>query len=192
MAKKRDGFKVYSNDNIPRRNKKDEITVELEIPHEDMLMGLFVTSPYFMDTMMKPDYYYYPIDVEAEESLLVPILDSNVLQDFLSSTELYRKREKVSTGQLLRIPVEDEDGEDQMISLFDGYLQMEILKFFRTAVTIMNPDIAFEDEFEEIFDKLTDESVDNGYLDNVLNSLAEYLDDGEILEAVMFPEMEEE
>ena len=66
MKSNKDKFKVYSNDNMPKKNQQEEeISVELEVPHEDLVTGLFVTSPYFMEMMTAQDYFYYPVDVEA-------------------------------------------------------------------------------------------------------------------------------
>ena len=55
----------------------------------------------------------------------------------------------------------------------------------------MNQDVAMEDEFEEVFGDLMEKLEDNGYLDKVLNNIAEYLSDPEVLEAILFPEEDE-
>ena len=140
----KDRFKVYSNDNMPKKNQEEEMSVELEVPHEDLVTGLFVTSPYFMEMMMSQDYFYYPVNVEAEESLMAPMLSPEVLHDFLENTEAFREEEGIPTALLLHIPVEDEDEEQEMVSLFDGVVQSEFTKFFHTVIAVMNPETALE------------------------------------------------
>ena len=48
-----------------------------------------------------------------------------------------------------------------------------------------------EEVFEEVFADLLEELEGNGYLDKVLNNIADYLSDPEVLEAILFPEEEE-
>lgn len=184
----KDKFKVYSNDNMPKKNQQEEMSVELEIPHEDLVTGLFVTSPYFMEMMMAQDYFYYPVDVEADESLMAPMLSPDVLHDFIKSTEKYRKKEGIPTALFLHVAVEDEEGDQDMVSVFDGLMQTEFTKFFHTVVAVMNPDSALDESFEDVFSGLMDELAENGYLDNIINNLAEYLSDPEVMEAMLFPE----
>lgn len=189
----KDKFKVYSNENMPKKNQhEEEISVELEVPHEDLVTGLFVTSPYFMEMMMSQDYFYYPVDVEAEESLMAPLLNVDVLHDFLENTELFRKREGVPAALLLHVAVEDEDEEQDMVSVFEGILQVEFTKFFHTVVAVMNPESALDESFEDVFAGLMDELAENGYLDNIVNNIADYLSDPEVMEAVLFPEEDDD
>lgn len=187
----KDNFKVYTNKNIPKK-QVEEVTFELKVPHEDTVTGLFVTSPYFAECMMCQDYFYYPVDVEAEESLLAPVLNAEVLHDFLHKTEGFCRREGVPAAALLHIPVEDEEGNQDMLGIFDGMIQVEFVKFFHTVIAAMNQDVALEEEFEEVFGSLMEELGNNGYLDQVLNNIAEYLSSPEILESVLFPEEEEQ
>lgn len=192
MKDKKDKFKVYSNSNLPKKNQgQEEVSVELEIPHEDTVTGLFVTSPYFMDMMMSQDYFYYPVNVEAEESLMAPLLNLEVLHDFLDHTELFRKREKIPAAALIHVEAENEDGETQMLPIFEGMIQTEMMKFFHTVVAVMNPEAALEEDFEEVFQSLIEETAQSGYLDTVLNNIVEYMSDPEILEAILFSEEEE-
>lgn len=186
----RDKFKVYTNKNM-KKKEVEEITFELEVPHEDTVTGLFVTSPYFADCMMSQEYFYYPVNVEAEESLMAPILNKEVLDDFIDRTAMFRHRTGVPIAALLHIAGEDEEGETGMFSIFDGMIQIEFIKFFHTAIAIMNQDVAMEDEFEEVFGDLMEKLEDNGYLDKVLNNIAEYLSDPKVLEAILFPEEDE-
>lgn len=184
----KDKFKVYSNDNMPKKNQQEEMSVELEIPHEDLVTGLFVTSPYFMEMMMAQDYFYYPVDVEADESLMAPMLSPDVLHDFIKNTEKYRKKEGIPTALFLHVAVEDEEGDQDMVSVFDGLMQTEFTKFFHTVVAVMNPDSALDESFEDVFSGLMDELAENGYLDNIINNLADYMSDPEVMEAMLFPE----
>lgn len=188
----KDRFKVYSNDNMPKKNHEEEMSVELEVPHEDLVTGLFVTSPYFMEMMMSQDYFYYPVNVEAEESLMAPMLSPEVLHDFLENTEAFREEEGIPTALLLHIPVEDEDEEQEMVSLFDGVVQSEFTKFFHTVIAVMNPETALEETFEDVFESLMDEMAENGYLDKVINNIANYMSDPEVMEAMLFPDEDED
>lgn len=189
MKNNKDKFKVYSNDNMPKKNQQEEeMSVELEVPHEDLVTGLFVTSPYFMEMMTAQDFFYYPVDVEAEESLMAPMLSPEVLHDFFSNTEIFRKREGVPAALFLHVPVEDEEDEQELVSIFDGIIQMEFTKFFHTVVAVMNPESALEETFEDVFESLMNEMAENGYLDNVINNIADYLSNPEVMEAVLFPE----
>lgn len=188
----KDRFKVYSNDNMPKKNQEEEMSVELEVPHEDLVTGLFVTSPYFMEMMMSQDYFYYPVNVEAEESLMAPMLSPEVLHDFLENTEAFREEEGIPTALLLHIPVEDEDEEQEMVSLFDGVVQSEFTKFFHTVIDVMNPETALEETFEDVFESLMDEMAENGYLDKVINNIANYMSDPEVMEAMLFPDEDED
>ncbi len=192
MAKKRNNdFTVYSNSDVPKKKKEKEVSYKLDIPNEDTFTGLYVTSPYFLDLMMEPEYFYYPIDVESEESLIAPILNPEVLYDFLRDTETFRCREEIPAFALLFISVEDEDGEEDMASVVEDFLQESILKFFRTTAAILNPDVALEEDFDEIFQSLLDRAVADGYMDQVLQNIVEYVSDPEVMEAVLFPEEEE-
>ena len=188
----KDRFKVYSNDNMPKKNQEEEMSVELEVPHEDLVTGLFVTSPYFMEMMMSQDYFYYPVNVEAEESLMAPMLSPEVLHDFLENTEAFREEEGIPTALLLHIPVEDEDEEQEMVSLFDGVVQSVFTKFFHTVIAVMNPETALEETFEDVFESLMDEMAENGYLDKVINNIANYMSDPEVMEAMLFPDEDED
>ena len=188
----KDRFKLYSNDNMPKKNHEEEMSVELEVPHEDLVTGLFVTSPYFMEMMMSQDYFYYPVNVEAEESLMAPMLSPEVLHDFLENTEAFREEEGIPTALLLHIPVEDEDEEQEMVSLFDGVVQSEFTKFFHTVIAVMNPETALEETFEDVFESLMDEMAENGYLDKVINNIANYMSDPEVMEAMLFPDEDED
>lgn len=187
----RDKFKVYTNKNI-KKKEVEEVTFELEVPHEDTVTGLFVTSPYFAECMMSQEYFYYPVDVEAEESLMAPILSRDVLYDFVEKTKLFRHKTGMPIAALLHIAGEDEEGEMGVVSIFDGMMQIEFIKFFHTAIAILNQDVAMEEEFEEVFGKLMEELEENGYLDKVLNNIADYLSDPEVLEEILFPEEDEE
>lgn len=189
----KDKFKVYSNENMPKKNQREEeMSVELEVPHEDLVTGLFVTSPYFMEMMLSQDYFYYPVNVEAEQSLMAPLLSPDVLHDFIKDTEAFRKKEGIPTALLLHVAVEDEDEEQDMVSIFDGILQTEFTKFFHTVVAVMNPESALDETFEDVFSGLLDELAESGYLDTIVNNIAEYLSDPEVMEAVLFPEDDEE
>ncbi len=193
MKSNKDKFKVYSNDNMPNKNQQEEeISVELEVPHEDLVTGLFVTSPYFMEMMTAQDYFYYPVDVEAQESLMAPMLSPDVLHDFLKNTEIFRKKEGVPAALFLHIPVEDEDEEQDLVSIFDGVIQTEFTKFFHTVVAVMNPESALDEGFEDVFESLMEEMADNGYLDNVINNIADYMSDPEVMEAMLFPEEDDD
>lgn len=75
-----------------------------------------------------------------------------------------------------------------MVSVFDGLMQTEFTKFFHTVVAVMNPDSALDESFEDVFSGLMDELAENGYLDNIINNLADYLSDPEVMEAMLFPE----
>ncbi len=185
MKENKDKFKVYTNPNMPEKMHGEEINVELEVPNEDTLTGLFVTSPYFMDMIMAQDYFYYPVDVEAEESLMAPILHKEVLKDFMDNTEIFCKREGIPVAALLHIAIEE---EQEMIPLFQGPMQVELMKFFRTTVAVMNQDLAMEEEFDEVFEELINELEKNGYLDTTLTNVLEYMSDGEVLEYMLFPE----
>ena len=90
------------------------------------------------------------------------------------------------------LPVEDEDGEDTMISLFDGMIQMEFTRFFKTVVMAINIDAALEDEFDEAFEHLMTELADNGYLDQVMMNMADFMDVPEVLAELLFPEDDDE
>ena len=186
----KDKFKVYTNKNMKKKDV-EEVTFELEVPHEDTVTGLFVTSPYFAECMMSQEYFYYPVDTEAEESLMAPILSRDVLYDFVERTKMFRHRNGVPIAALLHIAGEDENGEMGVASIFDGMMQVEFLKFFHTTIAILNQDVAMEEEFEEIFGKLVDELEENGYLDKVLNNIADYLSDPVVLEEILFPEEDE-
>ena len=193
MKNNKDKCKVYSNDSMPKKNQQEEeMSVELEVPHEDLVTGLFVTSPYFMEMMTAQDFFYYPVDVEAEESLMAPMLSPEVLRDFFSNTEMFRKREGVPAALFLHIPVEDEEEEQELVSIFDGVIQTEFTKFFHTVVAVMNPESALDETFEDVFESLMDEMAENGYLDNVINNIADYLSDPEVMEAVLFPEEDDD
>ncbi len=193
MKNNKDKFKVYSNDNMPKKNQKEEeMSVELEVPHEDLVTGLFVTSPYFMEMMMTQDFFYYPIDVEAEESLMAPMFSPEVLHDFFKNTEMFRKRKGVPAALFLHVPVEDEEEEEELVSIFDGVIQTEFTKFFHTVVAVMNPESAMDETFEDIFENLMNEMAESGYLDHVINNIADYLSDPEVMEAVLFPEEDDD
>lgn len=193
MKNNKDKFKVYSNDNMPKKNQKEEeMSVELEVPHEDLVTGLFVTSPYFMEMMMTQDFFYYPIDVEAEESLMAPMFSPEVLHDFFKNTEMFRKRKGVPAALFLHVPVEEEEEEEELVSIFDGVIQTEFTKFFHTVVAVMNPESAMDETFEDIFENLMNEMAESGYLDHVINNIADYLSDPEVMEAVLFPEEDDD
>lgn len=189
----KEDFKVYTNPKMKRRPKEEEITYELELLDEDIITALFISSPYFMEALLSQDYFYYPVDVEAEESLMAPILNKNVLRDFIKSTKKFCKREEVPAATLLHIMVEDEEGEQDMMPIFEGMMQIEFLKYFQTAVMLMNQELALEEDFAAIFEGLMDElATEGGYLDVVLNNICNYLSDPEVLESALFPEEDEE
>ena len=112
--------------------------------------------------------------------------------DFLENTEAFREEEGIPTALLLHIPVEDEDEEQEMVSLFDGVVQSEFTKFFHTVIAVMNPETALEETFEDVFESLMDEMAENGYLDKVINNIANYMSDPEVMEAMLFPDEDED
>lgn len=191
---KRDDFKVYSNPDIKKRMKEqvDEITFELEIPDEDSITALFLASPYFIAFMRSQDMFYYPVDLTVEETLMAPLLSDEVLWDFVENSKLIRMKEDIPLAPLLHIPVEDEEGDQQMLSLFEGIIQMEFMKFFQTTVMVTNVEAAMADEFDDVFEDLVGELEDNGYLDQVMVNVGECLDNPDFLSELLFPEMEEE
>ena len=105
---------------------------------------------------------------------------------------MFRKREGVPAALFLHIPVEDEEEEQELVSIFDGVIQTEFTKFFHTVVAVMNPESALDETFEDVFESLMDEMAENGYLDNVINNIADYLSDPEVMEAVLFPEEDDD
>lgn len=191
---RKEDFKVYSNPDIKKRMQEEveEVTFELEIPDEDTITALFISCPYFLSLMRSPETFYYPVDLSAEESLMAPLLSPDVFWDFVENSKLIRMKEKILLAPLLHLPVEDEDGEDTMISLFDGMIQMEFTRFFKTVVMAMNIDAALEDEFDEAFEHLMTELADNGYLDQVMMNMADFMDVPEVLAELLFPEDDDE
>lgn len=187
---KDDRFKVYTNPNIQKKKKEQEVTFELEIPDEETITGLFVASPYFAICMMSQEYFYYPVDLEAEETMMAPLLNREVFRDFVEKTKAIRAAEGIPLAALIHIEVDD-DGEPGMESIFDGLLQFEFTKYFHSAVMLLNQEI-MEEDFMEIIGSLIEELADNGYLDRVLECLCEYMSDSEVLEEMLFPEEEEE
>jgi hypothetical protein len=187
---RKEDFKVYSNPNIKKRMQEEveEVTFELEIPDEDTITALFIASPYFLTLMRAQDMFYYPVDLSAEETLMAPMFSPDVFWDFIENTKLIRMKEKILLGPLLHIAVEDEDGEDTMISLFEGVIQVEFTKFLKTVIMAMNIDAALADEFDEAFEHLMSELEENGYLDQVMMNMAEFMDVPEILAELLFPE----
>ena len=79
-----------------------------------------------------------------------------------------------------------------MVSLFDGVVQSEFTKFFHTVIAVMNPETALEETFEDVFESLMDEMAENGYLDKVINNIANYMSDPEVMEAMLFPDEDED
>jgi hypothetical protein len=154
-------------------------------------MALFVSSPYFV-TLMRSQQIYYPVDLSAEETLMAPLFSPKVFWDFIENSKLIRMKEKIPIGPLLHINVEDENEEDTMVSLFEGIIQMEFTKFFKTVVMAMNIDAALADEFDEAFEHLMGELEENGYLDQVMMNLADFMDVPEILAELLFPDDEED
>lgn len=187
---KKDDFKVYSNPNIRKKMKErvEEVTFELEIPDEDTITALFLSSPYFVACMRSQEMLYYPTDLSAEESLMAPLFSAEILRDFIEASKVIRMKEEIPLASLLHVAVEDEDGEQQMMSLFDGIMQLEFMKFFQTAVMVGNLEAALAEEFEDVFMELVDELEENGYLDQVIRNIAECLDDPEMLSELLFPE----
>jgi hypothetical protein len=191
---RKEDFKVYSNPNIKKRMQEEveEVTFELEIPDEDTITALFIGSPYFVTMMRDQQMFYYPVDLSVEETLMAPLLSPDVFWDFVENSKLIRMKEKILLGPLLHIEVEDEDGEDTMLSLFEGVIQMEFTKFFKTAIMAMNIDAALADEFDEAFEHLMSELEENGYLDQAMMNLAGFMDVPEVLAELLFPEEEED
>ena len=186
---KKDDFKVYSNPNIKKtmKEKAEEVTFELEIPDEDTITALFLSSPYFISMMRDQDMFYYPTDLSAEESLMAPLLSENVFWDFVEESKMIRMKENIPLAPLLHIVVEDEEEDQQMISLFDGIIQIELMKFFQTTVMVTNVDAAMADEFDDVFEELVGELEENGYLDQVLQNIAECLDNPDFIRELIFP-----
>lgn len=192
---KKEDFKVYSNPDIRDKMKEsdDVITIDLEIPDEDTITALFVASPYFEILLRENDPLYYPTDLSADESLLAPLLSEDVFWDFIESSKRIRLKEKLHLGPLFHILVDDDDDDDMdMVSLFDGPIQMEFIKFFKTVVMAVNMDVALEPEFDGAFIELMGQLENNGYLDEVMNNIAVYMDDPELLSLLLFDHDDEE
>lgn len=186
---RKDKFKVYSNTNMPKGKQEEEIEVSLELPEEDALAGLFLTSPYFMDMILKEEYFYYPVDLEAEETMIAPLMNIDILRDFLKKAEAFCKSSGIPLVALLHVEGGEEDEQD-MVPLVEGKLQVELLKFFRTSVAVMNPELALDEDFDEVFDQLLEEVGESGYLDTALASVMDFMSDPDFLEGVLFPEEE--
>ena len=191
---KKEDFKVYSNPDIKKllKDKAEEVSFDLEIPDEDNITVLFVSSPYFAVMMQSPEHFYYPTDLEAEETFLAPLLSEDIFWEFVEKTKVIRIKEKLLLGPLLHIPVENEKGEQEMLSIFDGLIQTEFVKFFKTAVMVMNFEAAMDEAFDDAFAQLMDGLENNGYLDQVMNNVAEILDNPEVLAELIFQEDREE
>lgn len=181
---KKDNSKVYSDADM-----QQEVEVSLDLPEEAVLAGLYLFSPYFKDMIWGVDHFYYPVDLEAEESMLAPIVNIDVFREFVEQAVPYCEKEDIPLAALLHIEG-DEDDEETMVSLADGKIQFEIVKYFRNTVAIMNPDLALDDDFDDVFEQLLDEVCDNGYLDKTLDIVMEFASDPEFLEGVLFPEEE--
>lgn len=191
---KKEDFRVYSNPNIKKQMKEqvEEVSFDLEIPDEDTITALFLSSPYFVAMMRGQEMFYYPTDLTAEETLMAPLFSDEVLADFVEDSKLIRFKEKIPLAPLLHIAVEDEDGDQQMVSLFDGVIQMEFIRFFQTAVMVENVEVAMADEFDEVFEELMGELEKNGYLDQVMKNIAEILDNPDFISELLFPQDDEE
>lgn len=191
---KKEDFKVYSNPDIRKRMKEEEeeVTFELEIPDEDTITALFISSPYFIDMMRGQDAFYYPTDLSAEETFMAPLLSRKVFWDFVEESKRIRLKESLLLAPLLHIVGEDEEEEQQMVSIFDGLIQSEFTRYFQTAVMIMNPEAIMEAEFEDAFHQLMTQLEATGYLDQVINNVAEFLNNPEVLEELIFGSEEEE
>ncbi len=174
----------------------------VEMPNEETLAGLFAASPYFIDLFRRYDMFFFPEDLNEEECLLVPILNEKSLQDYIRKTEIARKREEIPLAALVHVPSfedydeEEEDDEDEdglgLVSLFDGPLQMELVKFFQTTVSILNPEVSLSESFEEMFDSLMMDCIKDGYLDKVLDCVAEFVGRPEVMTELLFPSEDEE
>ena len=189
---KKDDFKVYSNPNIKKRMMEEEVEFELEIPDEESIAMLFISSPYFITLMRGQDMFYYPTDLSADESLIAPLFNREVLLDIVESSKLVRMNEEVPLPVLLHIPLEDEDGDKKMVSLFEGIMQVEFMKFFQTVVMVTNPEAGLAEEFDDVFENLVGDLEENGYLDQALANIAAYMDNPDLLAELLFPEDEEE
>lgn len=186
----KDGFTVYTNPNLGKKEEMEEVTFELEIPDEESIAALFVINPYFI-SLLRDQIVYYPVQLEAEESFMAPFLTREVYWDYIEDTEKIRNRKGIMLAPLLHVEVEDENGENDMISIFDGIIQTEFLKFLQTTVMVTNPQAGLSELFPSVFDDLMQELEENGYLDKVINLIANYMEDSELVEQLIFAEDDE-
>ena len=106
MKNNKDKFKVYSNDSMPkeesagRRNVCGTGSAARRSGHRTVCH-----QPVFYGDDDSPGLLLLSVDVEAEESLMAPMLSPEVLRDFFSNTEMFRKREGVPAALFLHIPV---------------------------------------------------------------------------------------
>ena len=185
---KKDEFKVYSNPNIRKRMLEDfdGDVYDLEIPDEVTITALFLSGPYFADMMSNQEMFYYPTDLSVEETLMAPLFSPDVFWDFIESSRKIRMKEKLLLAPLLHVPVENEEGDTEMVSLFDGLIQVEFLKFLQTVVMVSNLETGLSDEFDEVFSEMINQLEDNGYLDQVMQNIAGWLDSPDILADLLF------
>ena len=183
-------FKVITNPNSPKNDGVEEIELELTLYEAETVADLYLVSAFF-HYLQNNDGFYFAERVLSEEEIgamkVFPLLERN-FSEFIRLTERVRRREHLSLGQLIYCYDAQSNG---YVAFFDDMVQSSFLDFFKQAFIIMNPEVIYTDDAEELFDGVMQELMQQDYFDEVMQLILGYLDDEDNLYQILFSEEEE-
>ncbi len=183
-------FKVITNTNPPSRNEDEYKEVELQLLAAENMADLYFASEYFPMAILEGDGFYF-VDRMPEDEMDIsdfhPLLESN-FDNFVKSTRSYRTLNSVSLGSLIMMYDASEDG---FAPLVDSVIQESFFRFFRQALMILNPDLIYAEDSDEILEAAMEAIGEEGYYDEVFQGILGFLDETDNLRAILFDLLEE-
>lgn len=184
-------FKVYTNPDIKKKSRKQEVEeVEVVMLPADRLVDQYFASAFFFHAMEAHGGWYVAEEVPEEEGPvpdMYPLLERNIMELYEGTRE-YREQEQVSFGSLLYTYSED---EQEFVSLIGEMIFPSLIEFLRQALLILNDDLIYQPEGEQIIAAYFESITEDGDLDEIMQRIMGILDEPENVHHMLF-EMDEE
>ena len=185
-------FKVYTNPNIKKKRERQELEeVELAMLPTENLVDQYFASAFFYMAMKDHGGWYVAEELPPDEGPLpdmYPLLERN-LQELFEGTREYREQEHISFGSLVHTYSEE---EQEFLSLIGEMVFPSVIEFLRQVLMILNEDLIYRPDVDQIVGAYFEEISENGDLEAVMQGIMGMMDDTDNIRHMLFELDEEE
>lgn len=179
-------FKVYTNPNFKKTRPVQKVEeVELTMLPPEKLVDQYFASAFFFLAMKDHGGWYVAEEIPEEEGPvpeMYPLLERN-LEELYGGTREYREAGQISFGSLLYTYSEE---EQDFLSLIGEMIFPSFIEFLRQALLILNEDLIYHPDGEQIVGAYFEEISENGDLDEMMQRVMGILDEPDNVRHMLF------